>query len=64
VERLRERAARHHRSLQGELMAIIEDAARAPRSLTPKDVVAEVKRLGIRSRSNSAKIVRALRDAR
>jgi hypothetical protein len=33
-------------------------------SLTPKDVVAEVKRLGIRSRSNSAKIVRALRDAR
>lgn len=28
VERLRQRADRHHRSLQGELLAIIEDAAR------------------------------------
>lgn len=27
AQRLRERAARHHRSLQGELMAIIEQAA-------------------------------------
>jgi plasmid stability protein len=27
VERLRQRAKRNHRSLQGELMAIIEDAA-------------------------------------
>ncbi len=26
AERLRQRAARHHRSLQGELMAIIEQA--------------------------------------
>ena len=29
AERLRQRAARNHRSLQGELMAIIEQAARA-----------------------------------
>lgn len=29
AERLRERAARNHRSLQGELMAIIEEAAQA-----------------------------------
>ena len=28
VQRLRERAERHHRSLQGELMAIIEAAVR------------------------------------
>ena len=28
VSRLRERAARHHRSLQGELMAIIEEGRR------------------------------------
>lgn len=35
--RLRERAARNHRSLQGELMAIIERAAAEPatESLTP-----------------------------
>lgn len=39
AERLRRRAARNHRSLQGELMAIIEQAARdvddAPRSAHP-----------------------------
>ncbi len=29
AERLRRRAARNHRSLQGELMAIVEQAARA-----------------------------------
>jgi len=28
AERLRQRAARNHRSLQGELMAIVEQAAR------------------------------------
>jgi antitoxin FitA len=27
AQRLRERAARHHRSLQGELLAIVEEAA-------------------------------------
>ena len=29
VERLRERAARHHRSLQGELLAIVEAGAQS-----------------------------------
>ena len=34
AERLREQAARNHRSLQGELMAILEGAARAyPRGM-------------------------------
>ena len=32
AEALRQRAARNHRSLQGELMAIIEQAAHAPSS--------------------------------
>jgi antitoxin FitA len=35
VRRLRERAERHHRSLQGELMAIIEEAVREERRSTP-----------------------------
>ena len=34
AERLRQRAARHHRSLQGELMAILEQAT-APESSAP-----------------------------
>ena len=40
VRRLKKRAARHHRSLQGELMAILEAAAyEEPRGLTPLDDV-------------------------
>lgn len=34
VQRLKARAARHHRSLQGELLAIHEQATRPPRQLT------------------------------
>lgn len=33
AERLRQRAARNHRSLQGELMAIVEQAARSEEAL-------------------------------
>jgi plasmid stability protein len=64
VSRLRERARRHHRSLQGELLAIIEDAARESRPSTPAEVLAEVRRLGLRTPSEAASIVRASRDRR
>jgi antitoxin FitA len=63
VQRLRERAQRHHRSLQGELLAIIEEAVR-PKRLSPAEVFEEVRRLGIRSDSDSAALIRADRDAR
>jgi len=47
VKRLKERAARHHRSLQGELMAILEAAAyEEPRPLTPQEVLALVRAAG------------------
>jgi plasmid stability protein len=64
VRLLKERAKRHHRSLQGECLAILEEAVRPPRSLTPGEVVAEVRRLGLRTPAESARIVRADRDAR
>ena len=64
VTRLKERAAKHHRSLQGELMAIIEEAVRTPDRLTPMDVLAEVKRLGLRTPAEAAAIIRADRDGR
>ena len=64
VQRLRKRADRHHRSLQGELMAIIEAAAREERPSTPATVLAEVRRLGLNTPSEAAAIVRADRDAR
>jgi len=62
VERLRARARRHHRSLQGELLAIVEDAVRPDWFLTPAEVLAEVRRLGISSPSESAAMIRADRD--
>ena len=63
VQRLRERAERHHRSLQGELMAIIEAAARDGQPSSPAEILAEVRRLGLRTPSEAVAIVRADRDA-
>jgi plasmid stability protein len=63
VRRLRERAARHHRSLQGELLAILEEAVQtAP--LSPEDVLAEVRRLGLHTPEEAAQIIRTSRDER
>lgn len=64
VHRLKERAARHHRSLQGELLAIIQEAVREPHRLTPEEVLAEVRRLGIQTPSEAAALIRADRDER
>jgi plasmid stability protein len=64
VQRLRERAARHHRSLQGELMAIIEAAAQEDRPASPAAVLAEVRRLGLQTPREAADLIRADRDGR
>jgi plasmid stability protein len=64
VARLKERAAKHHRSLQGELTAIIEEAVYTPRRLTPKEVLSEVRWLGLQTPAEAAAIVRANRDGR
>jgi plasmid stability protein len=64
VRRLRERAERHHRSLQGELLAIVEAAVREDRRATPADVLEQVRQLGLRSPSEAAALVRADRDGR
>ena len=64
VERPRERAAKHHRSLQGELLAIIEEAVRQPARLTPREVLAEVRRLGLETPAEAAAIIRADRNGR
>ena len=62
VWRLRRRAERHRRSLQGELLAIIEEAVSTEQDLTPAELLAEVCALGLRSPSDAASIVRADRD--
>jgi plasmid stability protein len=64
VIRLRRRAERHHRSLQGELLAIIEEAVQSERGLSPAELLLEVRRLGLRTPAEAAGIVRADRDRR
>jgi antitoxin FitA len=62
AERLRQRAASHHRSLQGELLAILEEAARP--SLTIEELVEKVRGLGLRTPAESVAMIRADRDGR
>jgi plasmid stability protein len=64
VQRLRERAERHNRSLQGELLAIVQAAVEMDRPMTPAEVLAEVRRLGLNTPEAAAAIVRADRDGR
>lgn len=90
AQQLRTRAARHHRSLQGELLVILGAAVetapsaaepeapsydvkhvarttKAPvhgRRLTLRELWERSQRLGAKSRSESAAIVRSLRDER
>jgi antitoxin FitA len=64
VRRLRDRAARHHRSLQGELLAIIEAAVQDDGPASAADILAEVRRLGVRTPAEAAALIRADRDGR
>ena len=64
ADELRERAARNHRSLQGELMAIIEEAAGKKSPLTPSEFLAGIRTLGLRTPAESRSLVREDRDAR
>ncbi len=59
---LRERAKRHHRSMQGELMLILEEAI-APTKMLLEEVQRRVEELGISTNDDSTRWVRELRDA-
>ena len=59
AKRLRERAERNHRSLQGELLAILTEAGTVT---SVSDLAALVKRLGLKMPSESAAMIRADRD--
>lgn len=64
VKRLKVRATRNHRSLQGEMLAILEAVAREEALLDPTGVMSEVQRLGLRNPAESAAMIREDRDAR
>jgi antitoxin FitA len=64
VKRLRERAQRNHRSLQGELLAIIEEAARDRPAANPSEVLAEIRKLELKTAQEAVSIIRGDRDGR
>ena len=64
VKRLKARAERNHRSLQGEVSAILEEAVKKESPITVEDLLQEVTRLGLKTGPESAKFIRADRDTR
>jgi plasmid stability protein len=63
AESLRKRAGRHHRSLQGELLAILE-AAVNERPLTVDEVYQQLRKLKLRTPREATRMIRELRDGR
>jgi plasmid stability protein len=64
AQRLKARARRHHRSLQGEMMVILESAVQEPEPMTPAQVLDRLRELNLSSPSEAAEIVREDRDGR
>lgn len=64
VKRLKERAQRHHRSLQGEVMAILEEAVGTSRPLTADEVLRRVRQLRLATPREAGAMIREDRDAR
>ncbi|HEX9831375.1 MAG TPA: Arc family DNA-binding protein [Thermodesulfobacteriota bacterium] len=64
AEKLRKRAAKHHRSLQGELMAILEESLADRKVLTPGELLSEVQAMGLKTPDESVIFIRKERDAR
>jgi antitoxin FitA len=64
AERLRRRAERSHRSLQGELMAILEETVAGREPLTPHEALRIVREMGLATDADAADLIRSDRDAR
>lgn len=58
AEALRQRAAGHHRSLQGELMIILEESLGRKPSLTPLELLSKLRENGLNSPEESLRFVR------
>jgi antitoxin FitA len=63
AEALRERAARNHRSLQGELMHILETAVR-PQPFQASALWRQIQDLGLTTPDEATRFVREDRDTR
>ena len=64
VALLKQRAERNHRSMQRELLAIIDEAVRPPRHLTPAEALARARRLNLTAEPLGVDVIRSDRDRR
>jgi antitoxin FitA len=64
AEALRQRAAANHRSLNGELLALVTREVKAPYDNGLDALRAEIQKLGLKTPSESAAMVREDRDTR
>ena len=61
---LRARAARNRRSLQKELLVILEEAVHPADRLTAQEILKAARKLRLRTGADSARWIRTERDAR
>lgn len=64
ADRLRKRAAKHHRSLQGELLAILEESVAGGKFITAAELLAEIRKAGLKTPAEATRFVREDRDDR
>ena len=64
AEKIKIRAAKNHRSLQGELMSIIEAAVAKNETMTPSELLTEIRSLEFSTPAESRDMVRDDRDSR
>ena len=64
TEKLKKRAMAHHRSMQDELMAILEEAVTGEQRLTPEELLREVRGLGLNTPAEAVEMIRKDRDSR
>jgi plasmid stability protein len=62
ADRLRDRAERNRRSLQKELLVILEEAAAT--RVRPRAALERVRALGLKTPSESTRLIREMRNAR
>lgn len=66
VKKLKLRAKRNHRSLRGELMALIDRVTAEPaqRELSFEEAVSEIKKIALRTPAESVRMIRESRNGR
>jgi len=64
VEKLRKRAQKNHRSLQGELITILEESLGNRQVLSAEDAIRQLRQIGLKTQSDSIEMIREDRNRR